>query len=128
MKKKTKKHTPKHIGVSLLAGILNGLLGTGGGVPIYFVLSREGADKRAYATASAAVLLLSLQTVLLYRGDAVSPSEVSPLLPFLAVLGGSIGALLLGKINRRLLRFIFALLLLFSGAYTVGKELYFAFS
>ena len=117
-----------HVGASFFAGILNGLLGTGGGIPLYFILSKEGGDKRAYATASAAVLLLSLQTVFLYQGDAVSPDTVSPFLPFLAVLGGSIGALLLGKIDRRLLRLIFALLLLFSGAYTMGKELYYVLS
>ena len=128
MKKKNRSKCKKRVVASLLAGILNGFLGTGGGVPLYFTLSREGAGKGAYATASVGVLLLSLQTVFLYRGAAVSPLTVSPFLPFLAVFGGAVGALLLGRINDRALRFVFGLLLVFSGGYTIGKELYLAFA
>lgn len=113
---------------SLFAGVLNGLLGTGGGIPLYFMLSKEGEDKRAYATASVCVLLLSAQTLLLYRSAATSLTAVSPFLPLFAVLGGSLGAFLLGKVNTRILRLFFGLLLLFSGGYTMGKELYFVFS
>ena len=108
------------------AGVNNGLLGTGGGVPLYFALSRRGADKGAYATASVGVLLLSLQTVLLYRTGGADLFGVSPLLPLLAVGGGALGALLLGRINTRLLRGLFAGLLLFSGAYILGKEIFLA--
>ena len=111
---------------AFLAGVLNGFLGTGGGVPLYFSLSKEGADQRAYATASVGVLLLSFLTVFLYRGDAVSPDTVTPFLPFLAVLGGATGALLLGRVRPFLLRFIFGLLLLLSGGYAIGKEIYLA--
>ncbi len=128
MENKKKSHPLLRVGASLLAGVLNGLLGTGGGVPLYFMLSKEGGDKRAYATASVGVLLLSMQTFFLYREASVSLNTVTPLLPILAVLGGGMGALLLGKFNTRLLRLFFALLLLFSGGYTVGKELYFVFT
>ncbi|MBE6568340.1 MAG: hypothetical protein E7657_06755 [Ruminococcaceae bacterium] len=116
----------KRILSSFFAGILNGFLGTGGGVALYFALSKEGADKRAYATASVGVLLLSLQTVFLYRSAAASPEEISPFLPFLAVAGGALGTFLLGKVNSFTLRLIFALLLLGSGGYTIGKEIYYA--
>ena len=109
---------------AILAGIINGLLGTGGGVPLCLLLSRVQEEKVAYATASLGVLLLSLQTVLLYRGAALPFTEVSPLLPFLAVAGGALGAFLLGKVNVKLLRLLFAALLTFSGAYLLGKELY----
>ncbi len=126
MKENSKKANTKRAVCALSAGILNGLLGTGGGVPLYFLLSREGAGRGAYATASVGVLLLSLSTVFLYRGGAVSLSRVTPFLPFLAVLGGTLGALLLGKINTRALRFAFSLLLLFSGLYLLGKECYLA--
>lgn len=114
------------IAATLLAGLLNGLLGTGGGVPLYFALSHDGADKRAYATASVGVLLLSAQTLFLYRGAAPPLTAVTPFLPFLAITGGFVGARLLGKLNPFALRLIFGLLLLFSGIYTVGKEAYLA--
>lgn len=123
---KEKKSKLRHGTTALLAGIINGLLGTGGGVPLYFSLSRHGADKSAYATASVGVLLLSLQTVLLYREGSVDFHTVSPLFPLLAVAGGAAGALLLGRVNTRLLRGLFGGLLLFSGVYLLGKELFLA--
>lgn len=126
MQKNNLKKRLSRIAATLLAGLLNGLLGTGGGVPLYFVLSREGADKRAYATASVGVLLLSAQTLFLYRGAAAPLAAVTPFLPFLAIAGGFVGACLLGKLNPFALRLIFGLLLLFSGIYTVGKEAYLA--
>ena len=78
MQKNNLKKQLSRIAATLLAGLLNGLLGTGGGVPLYFVLSREGADKRAYATASVGVLLLSAQTLFLYRGAAAPLAAVTP--------------------------------------------------
>ncbi len=95
-------------------------------MPLYFVLAKEGGDKRAYATASVGVLLLSLGTLFLYRSSSASFEAVTPFLPFLAVAGGTLGAFLLGKVNAFTLRLIFGLLLLFSGAYSIGKEIYFA--
>ena len=121
-----KKNVKRHIPAALFAGLLNGLLGTGGGVPLYFSLSRTEADKNAYATSSVGILLLSLQTVLLYRGGAVSFATVSPFLLFAAIGGGVLGAALLGRIKTRLLKLIFSLLLLFSGGYLLGKELWHA--
>jgi uncharacterized membrane protein YfcA len=109
-----------------LAGLFNGLLGTGGGIPLCLALSREGADREAYATSSVGVLLLSLQTVLLYRGGAVPLATVSPFLPFAAVTGGALGALLLSRISLGTLRLFFGGLLLLSGCYVGGKELYLA--
>lgn len=124
MKEKSKK--TRHFGAALWAGILNGLLGTGGGVPLYFSLSRNGADRSTYATASVGVLLLSLQTAFLYRNSDASFHAISPFFPFLALLGGAVGALLLGRVNTRLLRGLFGGLLLFSGTYLLGKELFLA--
>ena len=121
------KHVKKILS-AFLAGILNGFLGTGGGVALYFSLTKEGADKRAYATASVGILFLSLQTLFLYQNAAVSPETVSPFLPFLAIAGGALGTYLLGKVNSFTLRLIFAILLLISGGYTIGKELYHAFA
>ena len=123
---KNKSH--KEIFPAVFAGVLNGFFGTGGGVPLYFSLARKEDDATAYATASVGVLILSLQTLFLYRGAAVSPESVSPFLPFLAVVGGTIGTRLLGKTNAFALRLIFGILLLISGGYTVGKEIYLAFS
>ena len=122
MNKKQKKHIP----FILAAGLLNGLLGTGGGVPLYFSLSRTEKDQNAYATASVGILFLSLQTVFLYRGNAIAIESVSPLLLLASIFGGAIGAFLLGRVRRSLLKLLFSLLLILSGGYLLGKELWYA--
>lgn len=128
MKPPSTPPAPTRALAALVAGFLNGLLGTGGGVPLCLYLDRTGAGRRAYATASVGVLLLSLQTVLLYRSAGVSPTEVSPFFPMLAAFGGALGAALLDSAPKKLLRLLFGGLLLLSGAYLGGKELYLALS
>lgn len=108
------------------AGFLNGMLGTGGGVALWFALRSEKDRRRAYATSSVGVLLLCLQSLFLYRESHVFHA-VTPFFLFFAVLGGAIGAFLLGKIKRTLLRRIFSSLLIVSGGYLLIKELYYAF-
>lgn len=125
MKTNTNKRRRKYALAAILAGLLNGLLGTGGGVPLYFALSRDGAEKSAYATASVGVFLLSLQTLFLYQNSATLPQHFSPFFVFLAVAGGALGAYLLGRIPQKTLRFIFSGLLILSGGYLLVKELCF---
>lgn len=128
MKKRKEGARYLRVAAACLAGVLNGLLGTGGGIPLCLALSREGADREAYATSSVGVLLLSLQTVLLYRESAVPLTEVTPFLSLAATLGGALGALLLSRVPKRALGLLFGGLLLLSGCYVGGKELYLAFS
>ena len=127
MKKSAAKH-PSPLLPSLMAGILNGLLGTGGGIPLFFYLSKTKNGRIAYATSSVGILLLSLQTVFLYRDKSISIQEVSPFLPMLAISGGALGAWLCGKIKRRFLTLVFGVLLLLSGGYLLGKEIFIALS
>lgn len=117
----------RYILASLSAGFINGLLGTGGGVPLYYAISRREDEKTAYATASVSIMLLSLQTVFLYRNTETPITALSPFLPVLAIGGGALGALLLGRVKTRFLRGLFAFLLILSGGYLLGKEIYLAF-
>ena len=107
------------------AGFLNGMLGTGGGVALWFALRTEKDRRRAYATSSVGVLLLCLQSLYLYRESHIFAS-FSPFFLFFAVLGGAVGAFLLGKVKRTVLRRIFSFLLIGSGTYLLLKELYHA--
>ena len=77
-------------------------------------ISRE-KEKNVYAVTTAAVMILSLISLFSYlNGDVIKFSDVAPfILP--AVFGGSIGALLLGRIKTKHIRFIFAALTLYSG-------------
>ena len=114
-RKLTGKEKKKGAAVGLACGFLNGLFGAGGGVAAVFFLKKLGLPtKNAHATSLAILLPLSLVTSALYWWQgAYEPGEVLPYLPG-AVLGAVGGGLLMGRIPQRLLRFIFAGLLLFS--------------
>ena len=92
-----------------------------------YAISRREDEKTAYATASVSIMLLSLQTVFLYRNTETPIKALSPFLPVLAIGGGALGALLLGRVKTRFLRGLFAFLLILSGGYLLGKEIYLAF-
>lgn len=110
---------------ALGAGLLNGLLGTGGGVPLWFAASARQERKRAFATSATGVLLLSALSLLL-SAKSIAPviTELTPLFLVASLLGGAIGGLLLGKIPTKWLNGIFALLLIGSGAFVLIKELF----
>lgn len=104
----------------IAAGIINGLLGAGGGIILVFALTAlcKGAlpDRRdLYATALLVTLTLTLVSTVLYiRNGNAPPSDLSRfVLP--ATVGGLAGELLLGRISSAALGRIFAVLLVVSG-------------
>ena len=104
-----------------LAGALNGLFGTGGGivlVPLLLRLHRRPVQ-RAFATSLAVILPLSAVTLLLNLRQ--TPLDWQAALPYL--LGGGAGGFLAGKWLKKLpvlwLRRLFGALLLVSGIRSV---------
>ena len=103
-----------------LAGLLNGLLGAGGGIILvrgaHRFLPREYRDSRdVFANALCVMLPLSAVSAIAYvlRGS-VHGLEFAPfVLP--ALIGGVGGGLLLAVIDARLLRLIFSALVVWSG-------------
>ena len=99
----------------LLTGFLGGLLGGGGGlvaVPLLRVCGLEG--KEVHATSLAVTLSLSCLSAWLYlRAGRLDLMSAAPYLPG-GLAGALAGALLLRKANPRLLRLLFAGLLLLS--------------
>ena len=106
--------------LGFLAGLLNGLLGAGGGIILVRgadkILPREYQSSRdIFANALAVMLPISAVSAIAYvlRGS-VHGLEFSPfILP--AVIGGAGGGLLLSVIDTRLLRLIFSALVVWSG-------------
>lgn len=116
---KGKKWVPAAL-LGLLCGFLNALLGAGGGIPLVFGMQRifrnNTANGRSFFTTTLAVMLpLSLFSYLQYQksGHVPPTPPLSLLLP--AVLGGAVGALLLSRLQVKLLQRIFATVVLFSG-------------
>lgn len=106
----------------LAAGMINGLLGTGGGIILVLGLShvcRGTLPDRRDVCANALVVTLALTTLstLLYiRSGNAPPADLSRfVLP--GAVGGLIGGLLLGKITPTALGRLFAVLLVVSGVF-----------
>lgn len=96
-------------------GLLNGLLGAGGGmltVPLLELLGIEG--RRSHATSLAVILPLSLVSALLYwRRGWFSPLLALPYLPG-GLAGAAAGGLLLARADAAWLKAAFSLLLLWA--------------
>lgn len=106
--------------LGFLAGLLNGLLGAGGGIILVRgaerVLPREYRDSRdIFANALCVTLPLSAVSAIAYvlRGSVHGLEFSRFILP--AVIGGAGGGLLLAVIDTRLLRLIFSALVVWSG-------------
>ena len=106
--------------LGFFAGLLNGLLGAGGGIILVRgaekVLPREYHDGRdVFANALAVMLPLSAVSAIAYviRGSVHGLEFGSFVLP--AMIGGAVGGLLLAVIDTRLLRLIFSALVVWSG-------------
>ena len=114
---------------SLAAGVVNGLIGTGGGIVLYFTLKlltklNKKSDEQPEATEAikdmmaniiAAVVPMSVVSAGMYmiRGD-IKYGELSLYLPA-AVIGGIAGAFLLSKLKPKIIRKIFAVMIIYAG-------------
>lgn len=112
---------PLLIGCGFAAGLINGLLGAGGGIVLVLIISRlchsSLPDQRdVYANALFVTLALTLTSTVLYiTGGNAPPADLSDVvLP--ATAGGLAGGLLMGRISSDTIKLIFAVLLVISGA------------
>ena len=108
---------------SFSAGLLNGLLGTGGGMILVFTLSKllsPTRGKEVFVLSSVGVAVFSLVSATFYGTGGNLDTARLPLLALGGMAGGLLGALLLERISLFWLRKIFALLLLYSGLKLTG--------
>ena len=105
---------------ALLAGMVNGLIGTGGGVIVVFLLryllKGRGYDARdVFAGAICVILPFTVFSAAcyLYARNEILGESLGYLFP--AALGGLAGGFLLGKLKLRITKKIFAALLILSG-------------
>ena len=105
----------------MLAGFINGFLGTGGGILLVFLLglvlpdgeNKDHAARDRFATVIAVIIPLSLVSAMIYS-DSVPPTLAAPfILP--GMLGGAAGGVLLDRINVKWLKKIFALMVIWAG-------------
>lgn len=115
------KATKKYIVIGALAGLANGLFGSGGGLFLVPLLSGwTGMEqKKSFATSVAVILPLSLVSAAVYFWKGAL--DLSAAWPYL--IGGAAGGLLSGRVFRRVpmtfLRKAFGLLILYGGVRAV---------
>lgn len=107
------------------AGIANGLLGAGGGILAVFGLlwgcGSSLSPRDVYA--NALCVMLPLSAISCFRYAQAGNLELSGFAPFAlpAILGGIVGAILLGRIDKRLLGKLFGGLVVWSGVMLIVR-------
>ena len=99
--------------LAIFAGLINGLLGAGGGMLIVPILKKYGLDQRSTHATSVCIIFpicLLSASIYLINGN-VTIFDALPYLPF-SVIGAIIGSLILSKINQNFLRKLFGCILL----------------
>ena len=105
------------------AGLLNGFFGTGGGMVLVITLSHllpKDRRKEAFVYSSVGVFGFCLVSLFLYNARGLLPNAALSNYALAALVGGAVGAFLFGRLGTRLLRKIFAVLLLYSGLKMMG--------
>ena len=104
----------------LCAGIVNGLLGAGGGIIVVFAIARLlpeiASDKNgAFATALCVMLPVSVLSAIVYSSRGHMSLDGFGIFILPAVIGGAVGGFLLGKLGSSMLNRLFAALIAVSG-------------
>lgn len=116
-----------HILIGALAGIINGLLGAGGGIIITYFLHKvlnnnKEMQNKIFANAVATMLPISIVSLFLYfkREYIALDKGLLSKIPA-AIIGGLLGAFLLTKIKFKIVKLLFAILVTISGFLMVFK-------
>ena len=102
----------------LLAGVLNGLLGAGGGIAVVFALGLALPDidgRDLFANALCVMLPLSAVSALIYAAGGRLSTDGMGLYVIPAIIGGVCGSFLLGRLDPRVTRTVFGALVIYSG-------------
>lgn len=97
-------------------GIINGLLGTGGGMILVPLFKLSGLEsKRCHATSLAVTLPITIFSAVLYFLRGSTPPDGLLVMVPLSAAGALLGAYFLKRIDTCLLNRLFALLLIIAG-------------
>ena len=121
VEKKTKRKIILAIIIGAAAGFINGFLGAGSGVLLMFAIAAFNPDKSEeaardnFATVVACVLPLSVVITVIYVMKDAASGELVGRFAIPAAIGGIIGAYLTDRLNTKILRLAFAVLVIIAG-------------
>lgn len=113
----------KKIIIGILAGIISGLFGTGGGLILVpaFVNMLNTDEKKARATSVFCIMPMVIVTAFFYNKNNYIQWNLGIKCAIGGILGGIIGSKLLIKIPNKYLKFAFILFLIYASITTIIK-------
>ena len=121
LRSEAKKRSMLFALAGILSGIVNGLLGTGGGILTVLFLSKIYAKDSSYSTKDifaitlCSSVIMSMASLLFYLSSGCFSVSDSALYMLAAVPGGVLGAILLEKLSSKTMKLIFARLVVWAG-------------
>ena len=121
VEKKAKKKLLWAIFTGISAGFLNGFLGAGSGVVLMFAIAALNSDKSSeaardnFATVVACVLPLSVVSTVIYSMKGAASEALVGRFALPGAVGGIIGAFLTDKLDTKILRLVFAVIVIVAG-------------
>lgn len=107
----------KNVGAGVIIGLVNGMLGAGGGMAAVPLLSKSGLSaKESHANAVAVILPITLVSAALYLFKGYADIGSAWIYMPTGVLGAGIGTLILKKISPIWLKRIFGVFMIYAGA------------
>ena len=112
---------PREMISGLIAGLVNGFFGSGGGIIAAFALTRFCGFEpaRAHATTIGVIFPLTLVGGIVYASKNMIAWDVLLWVAPAALVGSAIGAFLIGKISNKWLTRIFSVLVLTAGLWMI---------
>ncbi len=103
-----KKHWKKIV-IGLISGLLNGLFGAGGGSVVVPAMEKflDIDEKKSHATAIAIILMMSSVSSFIYIRNGFFDTKLWLWVSLGGVIGGLVGAKLLGRIPKKWLKIVF---------------------
>ena len=121
LRSEAKKRSMLFALAGILSGIVNGLLGTGGGILTVLFLSKIYAKDSSYSTKDifaitlCSSVIMSMASLLFYLSSGCFSVSDSALYMLAAVPGGVLGAIIIEKLSSKTMKLIFALLVVWAG-------------
>ena len=112
LRSEAKKRSMLFALAGILSGIVNGLLGTGGGILTVLFLSKIYAKDSSYSTKDifaitlCSSVIMSMASLLFYLSSGCFSVSDSALYMLAAVPGGVLGAILLEKLSSKTMKLI----------------------
>ena len=103
--------------VGALIGVINGFFGGGGGMVCVPILEKgmNLSNKQAHATTIAVILPISIFSAIVWGFSSTADSLTIVWVGIGSVIGGITGAILLKKIESKMVKIIFSLIVLAAG-------------